>query len=141
MTESSRIHRLGYPHQTQKNVSHVLCLAALPHHAQRAQEPGPGSTAFMDDERLLLDTNNPPPSSWNPSPFTLATLAGRFAPAIVDPSELRDRAGARVRVVTPAGLRVGLARRVFAREPLLPSDVEAEEEQQVGWIKKRGAIG
>lgn len=39
--------------------------------------------------------------------------------------------GARVRVVTAAGLRVGLARRVFAREPLLPSDVEAEEEQQV----------
>lgn len=68
-------------------------------------------------------------------PFTLATLAGRFAPAVTDPSELRERAGARVRVVTPAGLRVGLARRVFAREPLLPSDVEAEEEQQVGWVR------
>ncbi|CAM9506772.1 unnamed protein product, partial [Laminaria digitata] len=39
-------------------------------------------------------------------------------------------AGARVRVVTVAGLRVGLAKRVFAREPLLPSDIEAEEEEQ-----------
>eukprot|EP00903_Cladosiphon_okamuranus_P005884 g5820.t1 len=68
--------------------------------------------------------------SWGPRPFTLATLASRFAPAVVDPSELRERALARVRVVTPAGLKVGLVRRVFAREPLLPSDVEAEEEQQ-----------
>ena len=58
-------------------------------------------------------------------------LADRFGPAVVDPSEVRDRGGARVRVVTLAGLRVGLAKRVFAREPLLPSDVEAEEEEQV----------
>lgn len=36
-----------------------------------------------------------------------------------------------MRVVTAAGLRLGLAKRVFAREPLLPLDVEAEEEQQV----------
>lgn len=81
----------------------------------------------------MLDANSlRASSSWGPRPFTLATLAGRFAPAVVHPSELRERAGERVRVVTPAGLRVGLARRVFAREPLLPSDVEAEEEQQVG---------
>ncbi|CAM9808914.1 unnamed protein product [Ectocarpus sp. 6 AP-2014] len=66
----------------------------------------------------------------NPRPFTLATLAGRFAPTVTNPSELRERVGTRVRVVTAAGLRVGLARRVFAREPLLPSDVEAEEERQ-----------
>lgn len=81
----------------------------------------------------MLEANSLPASpSWGPRPFTLATLASRFAPAIVDPSELRERTGARVRVVTPAGLRVGLARRVFAREPLLPSDVETEEERQVG---------
>lgn len=58
-------------------------------------------------------------------------LAERFGPAVIDPSEVRERGGARVRVVTVAGLRVGLAKRVFAREPLLPSDVEAEEEEQV----------
>lgn len=58
-------------------------------------------------------------------------LAERFAPVVADPSELGERGGARVRVVTAAGLRVGLAKRVFAREPLLPSDVEAEEEEQV----------
>lgn len=78
-------------------------------------------------------------------------LAIRFAPAVVDPSELKDRVGARVRVVTPAGLRVGLAKRVFAREPLLPSDVETEEEQQVGvefetlfgeiWVMAVGTYG
>lgn len=74
----------------------------------------------------------PAPSfSAGPRPFTLVTLASRFAPAVTDPSELRERGGARVRVVTAAGLRVGLATRVFARDPLLPSDVEAEEEQQV----------
>ncbi|CAM9331727.1 unnamed protein product [Ectocarpus sp. 12 AP-2014] len=66
----------------------------------------------------------------NPRPFTLATLADRFAPTVINPSDLRERVGTRVRVVTAAGLRVGLARRVFAREPLLPSDVEAEEERQ-----------
>lgn len=58
-------------------------------------------------------------------------LAERFAPAIVEPSELRERGSTRVRIVTAAGLKVGLAKRVFAREPLLPSDVEAEEEEQV----------
>ena len=58
-------------------------------------------------------------------------LAERFGPAVIDPSEVHERGGARVRVVTVAGLRVGLAKRVFAREPLLPSDVEAEEEEQV----------
>ncbi|CAM9717326.1 unnamed protein product, partial [Ectocarpus sp. 4 AP-2014] len=67
---------------------------------------------------------------FTPRPFTLATLADRFAPTVINPSELRERVGTRVRVVTAAGLRVGLARRVFAREPLLPSDVEAEEERQ-----------
>lgn len=67
----------------------------------------------------------------NSRPVTLEMLADRFGPAVVDPSEVRDRGGARVRVVTVAGLRVGLAKRVFAREPLLPSDVEAEEEEQV----------
>lgn len=36
-----------------------------------------------------------------------------------------------MRVVTATGLRLGLAKRVFAREPKLPSDVEAEEEEQV----------
>lgn len=67
----------------------------------------------------------------NPRPFSLEMLAERFSPAVVDPSEVRERGGTRVRVVTVAGLRVGLAKRVFAREPLLPSDVEAEEEEQV----------
>lgn len=100
-------------------------------HARHAQEPGSRSVVFTDRERPFDAGSLPASSSWTPSVFTLATLAGRFAPAIVDPSELRERAGARVRVVTPVGLRVGLVRRVFAREPLLPSDVEAEEEQQV----------
>lgn len=67
----------------------------------------------------------------NLRPFTLATLAERFAPAIVEPSELRERGLTRVRIVTAAGLRLGLAKRLFAGEPLLPSDVEAEEEEHV----------
>lgn len=58
-------------------------------------------------------------------------MEDRFSPAVVDSCELRERSAARVRVVTAAGLRVGLTRRLFAREPLLPSDVEAEEEEQV----------
>lgn len=102
-------------------------------HTRDEQGPGSGHAICPDNERFLHANNflAPSPSS-SSSPFTLTTLAGRFAPAVVNPSELRERAGARVRVVTPAGLRVGLAKRVFAREPLLPSDVEAEEEQQVG---------
>lgn len=64
-------------------------------------------------------------------PFTLATLMERFAPVVADPTELRERSGARVRIVTAAGLRVGLAKRVFAQAPMLPSDVETEEEKQV----------
>eukprot|EP00752_Nemacystus_decipiens_P007119 g6377.t1 len=94
------------------------------------KEPGSGSATFTDNQNVLDGNIVPASSSWGPSPYTRATLASRFAPAIADPSELRERTGARVRVVTPAGLRVGLARRIFAREPLLPSDVEAEEEQQ-----------
>lgn len=64
-------------------------------------------------------------------PFTLSIMEDRFSPVVVDSCELRERAAARVRVMTVAGLRVGLTRRVFAREPLLPSEVEAEEEEQV----------
>lgn len=64
-------------------------------------------------------------------PFTLAMLADRFAPSVCGLSELRDRGRARMRVISAAGLLVGLSQRVFAREPLPPSDIEAEEEKQV----------
>lgn len=67
----------------------------------------------------------------NPRPFTLSILEGRFAPVLTDTNELRKRGGSRVQVGTTAGLRVGLAKGVFARKPLLPSDIEAEEREQV----------
>lgn len=44
---------------------------------------------------------------------------------------LWQRSCERVRIVTPVGLSLGLTRRLFAREPLLPSEIEAEEEVQV----------
>lgn len=74
-------------------------------------------------------------SSLNHCPFSLETLVERFGPALVDPTELRERSGARIRVVTAAGYWMGLAKRVFAREPLLPSDIEAEEEELVSAVE------
>lgn len=62
-------------------------------------------------------------------------MQDRFSPVICDPAELRERTAAKVRVVTSAGLRLGLARRVFAREPWLPSEVETEEEEDVRFLQ------
>lgn len=61
-------------------------------------------------------------------------MQDRFAPVVCDSAELRERAAARVRVVTAAGLRLGLVKRVFAREPWLPSEVEVEEEEDVRFL-------
>lgn len=73
-------------------------------------------------------------------PFTLETLVERFGPALVDPTELRERSGTRIRVVTAAGYWMGLAKRVFAREPLLPSDIETEEEELVSAVARTMCI-
>lgn len=89
-----------------------------------------------EPRRSLKNVGSSGRSSVNHCPFSLETLLERFGPALVDPTELRERSGARIRVVTAAGYWLGLAKRVFAREPLLPSDIETEEEELVSAVER-----